>query len=128
MTETPQTPEPAPAEAQAPAPAGGEAAGPGNGLGIASLVVGIVSAVIALIPGCGAIAFVPAIVGLVLGVINVVLRGKANLPKGVGMAGIILNVAAIVFILAYLYVIIPWMADKVVDVAEKLPKTLPASP
>lgn len=122
MTETPQTPEPAPQEpAVAAAPAG-----PGNGLGIASLVVGIVSAVIALIPACGAIAFLPAIVGLVLGVINVVLRGKANLPKGVGMAGIVLNVAAIVFILAYIYVIIPWLADKAKDVVDKIPTTLPA--
>lgn len=127
MTETPQTPEPAPAGAQAPAPAGGESAGPGNGLGIASLVLGIVAAVIALIPVCGVIAFGPAVVGLVLGVINVVLRGKANLPKGVGIAGIILNIAAIAFILAYLYVILPQAAEAVKETIESIetqPSTL----
>lgn len=127
MTETPQTPEPAPAEAQAPAPAAGEKAGPGNGLGIASLVVGIVAAIIGMIPLCGAIAFVPAVVGLILGIINVKARGKANLPKGVGMAGIILNIAAVAFILLYLFVFTAG-APAVVDAVDKLPTTLPATP
>ena len=126
MTETPQTPEPTPGGPQVPAPAaGGLQAGPGNALGIASLILGIVAAVIALIPVCGVIAFAPAIVGLVLGVINVVLRGKANLPKGVGMAGIILNVAAVVFILAYVYVILPQAVEAVKEGIETLP-TQPA--
>ena len=104
MTETPQTPEPAPAEAPAPAPPAGEQkAGQGNGLGIASLVVGVAAAIVAFIPLCGAIAFVPAVVGLILGIINVVMRGKANLPKGMGIAGIILNILAIVLIVVWVY-------------------------
>lgn len=119
MTETPQTPAP-----QEPAPA---QAGPGNALGIASLILGIVAAVIALIPVCGAIAIAPAVVGLILGIINVKGRGKANLPKGVGMAGIILNVAALLFIVVYL-VIFAAAAPKVGEAVREGIEALPTQP
>jgi len=121
MTETPQTPAP---QEPAPAPA---PAGPGNALGIASLILGIVAAVIALIPVCGTIAFAPAVVGLILGIINVKGRGKANLPKGVGMAGIILNVAAVAFIVIYL-VIFAAAAPKVGEAVREGIEALPTQP
>ncbi len=78
----------------------GAKAGSGNDMGIASVIAGIVALIIALIPMCDmiafspAFAFAPAFVGLILGVINVMMRGEENLPKGVGNAGIMLNIAA----------------------------------
>ena len=45
-------------------------------MGIAALILGIISIVIALIPVCGSIAFVPALVGLILGIVDTVKKGK----------------------------------------------------
>ncbi len=54
-------------------------------MGVAAMVIGIISAVLAFIPMCGFIAFVPAIIGLILGIVDVALRGKKKLPKGKGV-------------------------------------------
>jgi len=70
-------------------------------MGIAAMVIGIISAILAFIPFCGYIAFVPAVVGLILGIIDVSMKSKKNLPKGQGVAGIILNAIAIVIIFVY---------------------------
>ena len=56
-------------------------------MGIAALVIGIVAVIIGFIPGCGIIALLPAIVGLILGIIEVKKKSKAGQPKGKGMAG-----------------------------------------
>ena len=50
-------------------------------MGIAALILGIISIVIALIPVCGSIAFVPALVGLILGIVDTVKKGKAGEKK-----------------------------------------------
>jgi len=67
-------------------------------MGVAAMVIGIISAILAFIPMCGFIAFVPAIIGMILGIVDVALRGKKKLPKGKGIAGIVLNAVAIAFI------------------------------
>jgi len=74
-------------------------------MGIAALVIGIIAAILAFVPLCGMIAFVPAVVGLILGIVDVVLKGKKELPKGVGIAGIVLNTLAIVLIFVWTMVI-----------------------
>ena len=73
-------------------------------MGIAAMVIGIVAVIIAFIPLCGSIAFLPAIVGLILGIVDVAMKSKANQPKGMGIAGIVCNAVAIVIILLYLFV------------------------
>lgn len=97
-------------------------------MGIASLIVGVVALITAFIPLCGMIAFVPAIVGLILGIINVMKRGKANLPKGVGIAGIILNIAAVAVIIIWVVFAVAAAPDAA-DVLEGLKKleTQPAT-
>lgn len=70
-------------------------------MGIAALVIGIIAAILAFVPLCGMIAFVPAVVGLILGIVDVVLKGKKEIPKGVGIAGIVLNAIAIVIIFVW---------------------------
>ncbi|MHB8062830.1 MAG: hypothetical protein ACYDG2_09395 [Ruminiclostridium sp.] len=70
-------------------------------MGIASMVIGIVSTVLGFIPLCGNIAFIPAIVGLILGIVDVVMKSKKGLPKGQAIAGIILCSISIVIIMFY---------------------------
>lgn len=57
----------------------------------ASLVIGIIAAIIGFIPCVNIFVFVPAIVGLILGVIAYRNKCEENLPSGVALAGIILN-------------------------------------
>lgn len=70
-------------------------------MGVAALVLGIVSVIIAIIPFCGSIAFIPAIIGLILGIVDTVQKSKKQEKKGLAVAGIVLNAIAIVFIAVY---------------------------
>ncbi|MHC4309324.1 MAG: hypothetical protein ACYSSN_05225 [Planctomycetota bacterium] len=74
-------------------------------MGLAAMIIGIVAIVLGFIPLCGTIALLPAIVGLILGIVDVMKKSKAKQPKGKGMAGIILNAVAIVVILLWTLVI-----------------------
>lgn len=62
-------------------------------MGVASLVLGIVSIIIAFIPCLGMYAIVPAVIGLILGLIGTCKKkeGKAN---GLAIAGLILSILA----------------------------------
>ena len=76
-------------------------------MGIASLVLGIISAILGFIPVCNYFATIPAIVGLVLGIVYVVKQNKIEGgKKGMGIAGIVLNAAAIVLILVWTIAIV----------------------
>lgn len=70
-------------------------------MGIASMVIGIVSAMLAFIPFCGYFAFIPAVLGLILGIIDVVLKAKLDKSKTQGIAGIVLNAIAIFIIILW---------------------------
>lgn len=74
-------------------------------MGIASMVIGIVAAILGFIPYCNFFAIIPAIVGLVLGIVDVAKKSKLNVPKGMGVAGIVLNSVAIVIILLWVFII-----------------------
>ncbi len=75
-------------------------------MGLAAMVIGIVAVVLGIIPGCGLVfGLPPAIVGLILGIVDVKNKSKAKQPKGMGMAGVVLNAVAIVFILLWTLVI-----------------------
>ena len=70
-------------------------------MGVASMIIGILAAILAFIPFCGYFAFVPAIVGLILGLVDVTKKKKVDKPKGQGVAGIVLNAIAIGLIFLY---------------------------
>ncbi len=70
-------------------------------MGIAALVIGIIAVVFGFIPFCGYFALLPAIIGLILGIIDVKNKSKAQQPKGKGMAGIVLNAVALIVILLW---------------------------
>jgi uncharacterized membrane protein len=65
------------------------------------MIIGIVAVVLGFIPFCGYFALLPAIVGLILGIIDVKKRSEAQEPKGKGIAGIVLNAVAIAVILLW---------------------------
>ncbi|MGD8166695.1 hypothetical protein ACEXOS_005690 [Herbiconiux sp. P16] len=76
-----------------------------NGLGVASLIIGIVAFIGAFVPFVDYATGVLAFVGLVLGVVGLFLAGRA---KGAAIVGTILNVVAIAasVILAIVYTVV----------------------
>lgn len=74
-------------------------------MGVASLVLGIVSLVFGFIPFCGIIAIIPAFIGLILGIVDAVKKSKSQEPKGMAIAGIVLSVIAIVVIAWWVLVV-----------------------
>jgi hypothetical protein len=70
-------------------------------MGIAAMIIGIVAVVLGFIPFCGYFALLPAIIGLILGIIDVKKKSEAQQPKGKGMAGIVLNAVALIVILLW---------------------------
>lgn len=69
---------------------------------IASLVIGIIATAIGFIPCINTLVVVPAIVGLILGIIAFKQKKTAELPSGIALAGIILNALPLLVITAYL--------------------------
>ncbi|MDD9205083.1 DUF4190 domain-containing protein, partial [Georgenia sp. 10Sc9-8] len=74
---------------------------PRNGLGIAALVVGIVSLLVAWLPFIGLISVLGGVVGIVLGAMGLkrVGRGEAT-NRGTAVAGIVVSVVAILLAIA----------------------------
>ena len=73
-------------------------------MGIAALILGILSIIVGFIPLCGAIAFVPALIGLILGIVDTVQKNKKGEKKGISIAGIVLSAIAIVIISAWVFI------------------------
>ena len=70
-------------------------------MGIASLIIGIIVLLIALIPLFGGVVFTPAVIGLVLGIVYVSKQSKEKAFKGTGVAGIVLCSISIILIIGY---------------------------
>ena len=73
-------------------------------MGIAALVLGIISLILAFIP-CGCyISGLTALIGLILGIVAVVKGKKSGAKIGTGVAGIILSaIAIVVTIVAFIF-------------------------
>ncbi|MFY9307674.1 MAG: hypothetical protein WAQ28_01370 [Bacteroidia bacterium] len=93
----------------------------GKGLGIAALVIGIITVIWSLIPLLGATAFWPSIIGLALGIIGLALaiKGK-NSKKGIIIAGFVLCVVS-TGVSAYWMSAISAGIDAAVEAAGALP-------
>ena len=63
-------------------------------MGIASLILGIISLVFAWIPCVGVYALIPAILGLIFGIVGMVKSKKTGEGKGISIAGLVLNILA----------------------------------
>lgn len=86
-------------------------------MGVAALVLGIVSLVFGFIPFCNIFALIPAIVGLVLGIVDWVKKNKENNPKGKAIAGTVCSAIAIVIIIIYYFAVVA-VAGKVASRAK----------
>lgn len=85
-------------------------------MGIAALILGIISLIIGFIPLCGSIAIFPAIIGIILGIVDIVVKSKKGEKKGVSIAGLVLS--AIATLVIVFWVIIFGAALENVDVNE----------
>ncbi len=74
-------------------------------MGIAALILGIVSITISLVPFCGTIAFLPALVGLILGIVDLVVKNRQNQNKGTSIAGVVLSSLAIVIMVFWFFIL-----------------------
>ncbi len=72
---------------------------PGKGLGIASMVVGIVSLALFC---TGWVAIICAIVGVALGGIGLYKAKQAGMKNGMAVAGLVCSVIALAILLAYI--------------------------
>ena len=70
-------------------------------MGIASMIIGIVALLFGFIPFCGTWAILPAMVGLGLGVADVIVKSKQKKGKGMAIAGLVLNPLAIMVIIGW---------------------------
>lgn len=73
-------------------------------MGVASLILGIVSLIIGFVPLCGSIALLPAIVGVILGIIDIIKKNKTKEKKGQSIAGLIMSVISIIVIVFWVFV------------------------
>jgi len=67
-------------------------------MGAASLIFGVIAIIISLVPYCNYFALMPAVIGLVMGVVDVVNKAKNKEPHGLGISGIVLNAVAILLL------------------------------
>ncbi len=73
---------------------------------VASLVIGIIAAMVGFIPCVNTLVILPAIVGLILGIIAFKKKKAAELPSGIALAGIILNALPLLVMTTFLVVAI----------------------
>ena len=71
-------------------------------MAIAALVLGIISIILAIIPFCSIFSVLPAIVGLILGIIDLVKKKKNGGKKGMAITGIVLSGVAIIIIIVWI--------------------------
>lgn len=64
----------------------------GQGFGVASLILGILALLIALIPCIGLFALIPGIVAIVLAIVGLSQASKANGAKGIIIAGLVVSI------------------------------------
>ena len=73
-------------------------------LGIAALITGIITFVLAVIPCVGIIAIIPGIITIVLASVGLSQASRNNSPKGVQVAGLVIGIVAVVISLSQIFV------------------------
>lgn len=77
-------------------------------MGIASLIIGIVSLLLSFIPFCNFVIVLPTIAGVVFGIVDISKNSKREQKSSLGIVGIILNVVALILcvMINVLYVVL----------------------
>jgi phosphate/sulfate permease len=91
----------------------------GQNLGIASLIISIITFVLAVIPCVGMMAIIPGIIAIVLAAVGLSQAARSNSPKGVLIAGLIIGIIAMLISFSQVFV-----AGKIVKHADKWPSDL----
>jgi hypothetical protein len=86
----------------------------GQNLGIAALIIGIITFVLAIIPCVGVIAIIPGIIAIILASVGLSQSSRQNSPKGILTAGLIIGIIAIMISFSQIFV-----AGKLFDKAQK---------
>lgn len=74
-------------------------------MGIASLVIGVISVLVGLLPLLGYLTVIPSVLGLVLGIVDIAAKTKQNKTKNEAIAGVVLNSFAIFCVAAWTVII-----------------------
>ena len=77
----------------------------GQNLGIAALITGIVTFILAVIPCVGVIAIIPGIITIVLAAVGLSQASRNDSPKGVIIAGLIIGVIAVIISFSQVFVV-----------------------
>lgn len=88
----------------------------GQNLGIAALITAIITFVLAVIPCIGLIAIIPGIIAIILAAVGLSQASRANSPRGVLIAGLIIGIIASLISVSQIFV-----AGKLADGVGKWP-------
>jgi phosphate/sulfate permease len=73
-------------------------------LGIAALITGIITFVLAVIPCVGVIAIIPGIITIVLASVGMSQASRSSSPKGVVIAGLVIGIIAVVISFSQIFI------------------------
>ncbi|HKK43441.1 MAG TPA: hypothetical protein VJ963_13585 [Bacteroidales bacterium] len=76
----------------------------GQNLGIAALIVAIITFVLAVIPCVGLIAPIPGIIAIILAAVGLSQAARNNAPRGVLIAGLIIGIIAVLISVSQIFV------------------------
>jgi len=82
----------------------------GQGIGVAALVMGIISFVVAFIPCIGILALLTAIIAIILGAVGISQASRDGSPRGMMLGGLIVGIIAL-FVSITQIVIIAGLSD-----------------
>jgi len=88
-------------------------------MGIAALVIGIITFVLAVIPCVGLIAIIPGIISIILAAVGLSQASRNNSPRGVLVAGLIIAIIASLISLSQVFVV-----GKIASKADKWPNEI----
>ncbi len=91
----------------------------GQNLGVAALITGIVTFVLAVIPCVGMIAIIPGIIAIVLASVGLSQASRHDSPKGILIAGLIIGIVAVMISFSQFFVI-----GKIARNADKWPSDM----
>jgi len=77
----------------------------GQGLGVAALITGIVTFILAVIPCVGVIAIIPGIIAIILAAVGLSQTSGTNAPRGILLAGLIIGIVAVMIAFSQFFVV-----------------------
>ena len=78
----------------------------GHGLGVAGLVLGILSLFMAFIPCVGVIAIGPGVIAIVLSIVGLVQANKNNGAKGINIAALVISAIGTIIACLWLFIFV----------------------